>query len=291
MRKVWKRNVDVDASAQFGVLDLLILTTIVAVVVFLWREPRIETYYEALAEGTTPGQHWAGNGLRMKFRWCPPGQFKMGEPPNQVDVKLTCGFWLGKYEVTQGQYQRVLNNNPSAIRPLPVDVDDERLPVENVSWDNAVEFCYALTEQERKAGRLFSGWEYRLPTEAQWEYACRAGTQTAFCFGDEESRLSDFTWYAENSDGRTHEVGQKLPNAWGLRDLHGNVWEWCTDWYEVTLVGGMDPEVAERTSLRVLRGGSWRHVGRSCRSAIRGGFVPTTRDSDFGFRVALVQSR
>jgi sulfatase modifying factor 1 len=282
---------------QFGVLDLLILTTIVAVVVVLWRPPRITTYYEPLAEGTKAGQHWAGNGLRMKFRWCPPGDFHMGEPLNQVDVTLTRGFWLGKYEVTQGEYRQVMNDSPSyfpgggRVSALAAGVDVDKLPVESVSWKDAVEFCRVFTEQERKAGRLPRGWEYHLPTEAQWEYACRAGTQALYSFGDDESRLADFAWYNDNSAGRTHEVGQKLPNACGLHDMHGNVWEWCSDSYQEMLVGGTDPEFAERASDRVLRGGSWSSEGGLCRSAVRYGHTPDYRSSSIGFRLAAVQSR
>jgi formylglycine-generating enzyme required for sulfatase activity len=277
---------------------LLIFTTVVAVGVVLWQPPRIATHYEPLAEGTNPGQHWAGNGLRMKFRWCPPGEFQMGEPPDQVAVTLSRGFWLGKFEVTQEEYRQVMNDSPSPSTfpqkgdvALAAGVDVDKLPVESVSWDSAVEFCRRFTEQERKAGRLPAGWEYRLPTEAQWEYACRAGTQTAYSFGDDESRLGDFAWHDDNSAGRTHEVGQKLPNAWGLRDMHGNVWEWCGDSYQETLVGGTDPEFAERASDRVLRGGCWLFVGNPCLSASRYRSGPASGFSFYGFRVAAVQSR
>jgi formylglycine-generating enzyme required for sulfatase activity len=217
----------------------------------------------------------------------------MGEPPNQVDVTLSRGLWLSKYEVTQGQYQRVMNSNSSAFPHFwgdsPAEVDVERLPVEMVSWDNAVEFCRVLTEQEQKAGRLPTAWEYRLPTEAQWEYACRAGTKTAYSFGDDESRLVDFAWYDKNSENRTHEAGQKLPNAWGLHDMHGNVWEWCRDWYQDKLLGGTDPEAPDRASPRVFRGGGWSNTGRYCQSAYRRGYSPVYRFNSLGFRVALVQ--
>jgi formylglycine-generating enzyme required for sulfatase activity len=292
---------------QFGILDLLILTAVVAVVLVLWRPPRIETYYEPLAEGTTPGQPWWGNGLRMKFRWCPPGEFKMGSPKDtkdreddedQVPVTLTRGFWLGKCEVTQGEYRQVMNDSPSGFpregrdAALAVGVDVDKLPVESASWHDAVEFCRRLTEQERKAGRLPPAWEYRLPTEAQWEYACRAGTQTAYCCCEDGSGLGAFAWYEDNSRNQTHEVGQKLPNAWGLRDLHGNVWEWCGDWYQDPLVGGADPEVNEPASdYRVCRGGGSRGTGRRCRSADRDWYTPNRGSHNVGFRVALVQSQ
>jgi formylglycine-generating enzyme required for sulfatase activity len=139
----------------------------------------------------------------------------------------------------------------------------DKLPVESVSWDGAVEFCRVLSEQERKAGRLPPGWEYRLPTQAQWEYACRAGTQTTYCFGDDASRLGDFAWYGDNAAERTHEVGQKLPNAWGLHDMLGNVCEWCRDMYQDKHLGGTDPEVVAQD--RVLRGGCCISRASMCR--------------------------
>jgi formylglycine-generating enzyme required for sulfatase activity len=234
----------------------------------------------------------------MKFRWCPPGEFKMGESPNQVDVKLTCGFWLGKYEVTQGQYRQVMNDPFPDLRcddTVPAGADADTLPVMSVSRSDAVEFCRLLTGQERRAGRLPSGWEYRLPTEAQWEYACRASTQTRYCFGDDESQLGKFAWYEDNADGRTHEVGQKLPNAWGLHDMHGNVCEWCRDAYQDTLVGGEDPEVVKARgsgSDGVFRGGSWFSDSAGCRPAAhRHRLTQSHQSRDLGFRIALVQPR
>jgi formylglycine-generating enzyme required for sulfatase activity len=282
-----------------------------------WRAAAIiaaRGLYGSLADGTTPGQRWAGNGLRMEFRWCPPGEFKMGERPNQVDVTLSRGFWLGKCEVTQDEYRQVMNDNPSSfprtggmhatpegrVAALAAGIDVDQLPVDNVSWGSAVEFCRRFTEHERKAGRLPPGWEYRLPTEAQWEYACRAGSQTAYSFGDDESRLGDFAWYSpllpfgarRTHESRTHEVGQKLPNAWGLRDMHGNVWEWCCDSWRDTVAGGTDPAVAnEEASDRVLRGSSWGYPAEDCRSGLRTRSVPAGANYYPGFRVAAVQSR
>jgi sulfatase modifying factor 1 len=198
--------------------------------------------------GKTTGEEQEFGSLKMKFCWCPPGKFKMSSPPNeagrpftepdQVDVVLTQGYWLGKYEVTQDEFLRVMGVNPSRSKV-------KRLPVETVSWKSAVAFCEKLTADERTAGVLPKGWAYRLPTEAQWEYACRAGTTTAYSFGDNAEKLGDYAWYLDNSDGKIHEVGGGKPNAWGFCDMHGNVKELCRDAWENPLPGGENPEVSE----------------------------------------------
>jgi formylglycine-generating enzyme required for sulfatase activity len=161
-----------------------------------------------------------------------------------------------------------------------------------VSWYDATEFVAKLTIQERQAGRLPVGWRYTLPTEAQWEYACRAGTQTPYCFGTDEAQLSDYDWWGAvlgsgNAAGEpyAHEVGSKKPNAWGLHDLHGNVSEWCRDWYAEKLPGGVDPEEVTQASGRVIRGGSWYSFAVDCRAASRCYNEPGTRRSCCGFRV------
>jgi formylglycine-generating enzyme required for sulfatase activity len=147
---------------------------------------------QGIAEGTKAGDEWSGNSLAMKVCWCPPGEFKMGEAPNQVDVKLTRGFWMGKYEVTQAQWRKVMKGNPSHFaaagwsKDAVAGLDTDNFPVELVGWEEATEVCRALSEQEQQAGRLPESWEYRLPTDAQWECACRAGTATLFSFGDVE---------------------------------------------------------------------------------------------------------
>jgi formylglycine-generating enzyme required for sulfatase activity len=173
------------------------------------------------------------------------------------------------------------------------------IPAIYVSWEDAAEFCQKLTILERQTGQLPEGWEYTLPTEAQWEYACRAGTSTAYSFGNDESDLIDFGWYGlRESDGNAkeepyaHPVGQKKPNAFGLYDMHGNVWEWCRDWFQAELPGGTDPEVTSQQSPahRVDRGGSWFYPAEYSRSAARGGFAPRARSLDLGFRVAAVSS-
>jgi len=151
--------------------------------------------------------------------------------------------------------------------------------VERVSWEEAVEFCRKLSAKE--------GRTYRLPAEAEWEYACRAGSQTKWCFGDNQSRLGEYAWYGGNSDHKTHPVGEKKPNAWGLCDMHGNVWEWCSDsWGEHPSTAVHDPTGATAGSSRVDRGGSWCDGARNCRSAHRGLDAPEDRDGDLGFRVA-----
>ena len=158
-------------------------------------------------------------------------------------------------------------------------------PVEQVSWDEAVEFCRKLSElpEEKSAG-----YAYRLPTEAEWEYACRAGTTTKYSFGDSDSELDEYAWYgkAEALGGTTHPVGEKKPNAWGLYDMHGNVWEWCQDWHGKYLSGPVtDPTGPSSGSFRVFRGGGWSFISQDCRSAFRSGFSPGSRSHYLGFRV------
>ncbi|OQB96022.1 MAG: Serine/threonine-protein kinase pkn1 [Verrucomicrobia bacterium ADurb.Bin122] len=200
-----------------------------------------------------------------------------GESDEQpvTQVEITRAFWLGKTEVTQSQWEAVMGSNPSSFK------GSDR-PVECVSYDDALEFCRKLTARERAAGRLPSGYEYTLPTEAQWEYACRAGTT-----GDYAGSLGSMGWYGANSGNQTHPVAQKQANAWGLYDMHGNVWEWCLDW-KGDYAGGTvrDPAGPSSGSYRVYRGGGWGGTASCCRSANRNFFVPGYR-SFLGFRLAL----
>ena len=214
----------------------------------------------------------------------PPGSFVMGSPRGGGDdqrpvtrVTLTTAFSLGKTQVTQRSWAAVMGSNPSGFK-------GESLPVENVSWDDAMEFCRKLTTLERSAGSLPKGYVYTLPTEAQWEYACRAGTT-----GDYAGDLQAMAWFAENAGRTTHAVATKQANAWGLHDMHGNVWEWCADWYADKLPGGSvsDFKGAASGSNRVNRGGSWRFDAAVCRSAFRFGFSPGFRLGNLGFRLAL----
>ena len=213
-------------------------------------------------------------GAEMEMVWCPPGEFTMGSPrteegrgnnETQHRVTLTKGFWMAKTEVTQRQWKSVMGNNPSRFKG-----DD--LPVENVIWKDCQEFC-------RKAGLGL-----RLPTEAEWEYACRAGSTGPYAG---TGKLEDMGWYADNSGSETHPVGRKSPNAWGLCDMHGNVWEWCADWYQKDfgIATVTDPTGPASGSFRVLRGGCWHSFARYCRSADRNDDDPASRDGrNGGFR-------
>jgi formylglycine-generating enzyme required for sulfatase activity len=212
----------------------------------------------------------------MRFVPIQAGTFTMGEDQKAHKVTLTKPFELGVYEVTQQQYVQVMGTNPSKFK-------GPQNPVEQVTWDDAVEFCRKLSSlPEEKA----AGYVYRLPTEAEWEYACRAGTKTKYSFGDSESELGDYGWYDKNSGGTPHPVGSKKPNAWGLYDMHGNVYEWCQDWYGDYPSGSVtDPTGPASGSDRVIRGGSWFYFSDGCRSAYRSRISPDFRDLSLGFRV------
>ncbi|MEI8383408.1 MAG: formylglycine-generating enzyme family protein [Planctomycetota bacterium] len=228
-------------------------------------------------QGAKAGDAKKLNGIA--FRWCPPGTFTMGEESGVVEVELSSGFWLGETEVTHGQWRNVIGTAEKKV---------DESPLVDVSHDDAASFCQKLTIQERSAGRLPNGWKYSLPTEAQWEYGCRAGTKTTYSFGDSESQLEDYAWFQANSDGEVIRVGEKKPNNWGLRDMHGNVWEWSSDWWDSKLPGGRDPVGASSGSNRVLRGGGWFDVADSCRTAIRTNYPYGNRRFYIGFRLAIV---
>lgn len=231
--------------------------------------------------------------------WISPGTFTMGSPSNELDraanegpqtvVTLTRGLFLGKHLITQGEYLAVVGNNPSSFP------GQTNRPVETVSWLDASNYCAKRTQRDLAAGRIPSGSFYRLPTEAEWEYACRAGTTTRFYYGDDPqyTNLTSNAWYASNSGNTTHPVGQKLPNPAGLFDMAGNVWEWCQDWYAPTYPGGqvIDPLGPSTGSSRVLRGGSWFSFAWDCRSAARNFTDPALGFSVIGFRVVLDTGR
>jgi formylglycine-generating enzyme required for sulfatase activity len=216
-----------------------------------------------------------------------PGFFMMGSPNNRGDdeeqhkVTLTSGFWMGTYEVTQKQYEELMGQNPSCFKGA-------QRPVDRVSWDDVKAFLRVLNERERKEGRLPLNWTYSLPSEAQWEYACRAGSTTTYCFDNGFGQIDDFAWYNGNSENKTHPVGEKRPNAWGLYDMHGNVWEWCEDWYaSYAKSPSKNPTGPASASSRVLRGGGWNFFARGCRSANRDSCTAWGTNNYLGFRVCL----
>ncbi len=224
-----------------------------------------------------------GDGVKLEMVYVRGGTFQMGSPDSERDresnegpvhpVELD-GFWMGKFEVTQEQYESIMRSNPSHFK-------GSKNPVERVSWNDAKSFCDKLSQ---KTGQTF-----RLPTEAEWEYACRAGSSTAYCFGDDVSQLADYAWYVSNSGRRTHPVGGKRPNAWGLYDMHGNVCEWCGDWYASDYYENSpskNPTGPASGNGRMLRGGGWDFIPCLCRSAFRSGTDPSyTLYGRFGFRV------
>ena len=216
-------------------------------------------------------------GATMEMIYCAPGSFMMGSPEDEKyrdgdeirhQVTLTKGFWLGKYPVTQAQWRRVMGANPSHFA-------GENNPVESVSWNDCKKFIKKINSAK--------GLDARFPTEAEWEYACRAGTEGAYSgTGD----LDDMGWYYVNSDDETHPVGEKEPNAWGFHDMHGNVNEWCGDWYGSYPHGVVtDPKDPSSGGNRVLRGGSWIHYASYCRSANRRSSFPARGNDYFGFRL------
>jgi formylglycine-generating enzyme required for sulfatase activity len=241
----------------------------------------------ALATAAPPA-HRAIQDLQLELIWVEPGSFTMGSPAEEPQrnkaegpqhrVTLTQGFWLGKTEITQAQYEAVTGANPSTFKHV-----GPQAPAERVSWIDAMAFCRRLTERERSAGRLPEGYAFTLPTEAQWEYAFRAGTTGAY--PDEPDAMA---WNSGNSGGTTHPVGQKRPNRWGFHDMSGNVLEWCLDWYaDYPREPATDPTGPRRGHYRVARGGSWRTGAESGRSAARGGGSAGRLDYTLGFRVAL----
>jgi len=260
-------------------------------------------------EGSKAGEEKAIG--KVKVCWCPAGSYCMGSPrdeperrpgENQVKVTLTKGFWMTKYEITQSQWKHTVGVFPG---PFTAGEGDD-FPVYTINFAEAEDYCRKLTEQAHSSGELPMDWEFRLPTEAQWEYACRAGTLTATAFGNSLSSNQ------ANFQGKPYhgaEVGPSLkmavrvgsypPNAWGLHDMHGNKFEWCRDWYHIKLPGGSDPDLytAKNTATRsengdisrVRRGGCWADEGWPCRSAFRLRFEPERRHDHIGFRAVAIR--
>jgi formylglycine-generating enzyme required for sulfatase activity len=230
--------------------------------------------------------------LALELIWVPAGHFTMGSAPDEVgrdkaegpqtEVTFTKGFWLGKTEVTQAQYEAITGTNLSSFVAVGKDA-----PAEHVSWNDAAAYCRKLTERERAAGRLPEGYVYNLPTEAQWEYAYRAGSESAY-IGDPDA----MAWTSKNSDGTTHRVAQKKPNAWGFYDMGGNVLEWCRDWFGNYPGGEVNDPTGPRSGhFRMARGGSWRVGPEVTRAACRAGGSEDRRDYTIGFRLALCPAK
>jgi len=219
-----------------------------------------------------------GDGLAMKLVLVPAGEFTMGSDKGGEDEKpahkvtITRPFYMGRHEVTQSQYEKLMEADPSAAKGAA-------RPVENVSWSDAAEFCSKLS-------KLVDG-IVRLPSEAEWEYACRAGTATKWCFGDEGWNLSEYGWYCDSSGIESHPVGEKPANAWGLQDMHGNVAEWCEDWYGKRYEDGaaIDPTGPTSGTFRVFRGGSYVNDIEVCGSVHRDGLKVSGKAPTLGFRV------
>jgi formylglycine-generating enzyme required for sulfatase activity len=250
-----------------------------------WTAPRLGKVLSVALPG----------GVELKLTYIPPGTFRMGSPDSepgrfdnegpQHEVTLTKGFYMGIDPVTQAQWRAVMGNNPSAL-------EGKHHPIENVTWHECQAFC-------RKLGEL-TGRVFRLPTEAEWEYACRAGTTTAYSFGEQARTvgvlgigardvLGQFAWYDLNSGNGSHPVGRKEPNAWGLYDMHGQVAEWCLDGartYDSHPV--IDPVGPQEDDRRIMRGGSWCKAARSLRSAARSRATPESRFDNVGCRVVCV---
>jgi formylglycine-generating enzyme required for sulfatase activity len=208
----------------------------------------------------------------MDFCRIPAGTFFMGEQETLHQVTLTKDFYLARYPITQALWQTIMGNNPSHFK-------GEKHPVDQVSWEDVQEFFANLNE--RTGENL-----YRLPTEAEWEYACRSGSSGTYSFGDDEKLLGEHAWYNNNSEQKTHPVGEKKPNAWGLYDMHGNVWEWCQDWHGDYPQGSVtDPVGLSSGTRRVFRGGSWFYGADYCRSAIRFRCAPGYGYIILGFRL------
>jgi len=261
-------------------------------------------------DGGAAGDERTVGGIAL--HWCPRGTFTMGSPwleperrpgESQVETTLTRGFWIGQYEATQGQWKQAMGELPGDLTAELPEGDD--YPVGNVNFAEAEAFCLRLTEAGHQSGELPNDWEFRLPTEAQWEYACRAGTTTATSFGDSlSSKQANFKGEAYNggepgpSLGKAAVVGSYAANPWGIHDMHGNIYEWCRDWYHAKLPGGTDPDLylakdtataSEHGDLsRSRRGGCWADEGWPCRSAFRLRFEPERKYDHIGFRVVAV---
>jgi formylglycine-generating enzyme required for sulfatase activity len=265
-------------------------------------QERIHGDRDVVREGKTAGEMREVKWLRMPLVWIPAGTFMMGRSKieadqfykeDQVGVAISHGFWMGQTEVTRAQWKLVMGTTPWERRE---EKKGDDYPVTWVSADDAIAFCERLTADERRANRLPDDWKFDLPTEAQWEYACRAGTTSRFSFGNDPKDLGLYAWYDANTgkvdEFYAHRVKQKRPNPWNLFDMHGNVLEWCRDTYTDKLPGGTDPIVCEPGKLQTMVGGCWAFGMRQCLSAWRSRAANRNGKCSYeGFRVVLVQKQ
>jgi len=271
---------------RVSIVVVVVMVAVGSLAVAAAAEPKTDSTTKSLSKGLTFD---LGKGIKLEMVLIPAGEFVMGSPDSDKDgfdwekpqhrVRITTPFYLGKYLVTQEQWEAVMGNNPSYFKGL-------KNPVETVSWNDCQKF---LGKLNAKVGS--GAGKFQLPSEAQWEYACRAESKTKYCFGDDKSQLGEYAWYRNNSASKTHPVGEKKPNAWGLYDMHGNVWEWCQDWNDDGYYAKSptdDPTGPATGSDRVPRGGSWNYPARLCRSASRNSGGPGSRGDNLGLRVCLV---
>jgi formylglycine-generating enzyme required for sulfatase activity len=283
---IWETNGLGQRRRRF--LYLLLAILILSAGPIVW--PRLEVALGApmlwWPAKTTPRAGEERTFANMQFVWAPPGRFMMGSPVDEPGrrkneqrhvVTLRRGFWIGKYEVTQAQWKAVMKTNPSYFNK-----GDDSAPVDSVTLNECHEFVAALNA---KVGNVF-----RLPTESEWEYACRAGSRGAYAFGDDASQLAAYAWFKDNSEHRPHPVGQKMPNPWGLYDTYGNVLEWCEDWYDfypdyrVT-----DPTGPAEGTIHILRGGGWGSEPQDCRSSSRELALGSYPQNDYHYGLRLVR--
>jgi len=292
----WARQNAIWVMAGVGLLGVTATVTIVVVILAIGQLAWFGTSRPGpiTQENTLAAEYT--NSIGMRLVRIPAGTFQMGSPPSEAgrrpnespvhSVEITRPFQLATTEVTQAQWQAVMGTQPWLGKQYVREGPD--YPATHVSWTDAVEFCERLSRRE--------GYTYRLPTEAQWEYACRASTTTPYSFGDDPGELDDYAWYSENAfrlgEKYPHEVGAKLPNAWGLHDMHGNIWEWCQDRDGVyPSEPQTDPTGTTIGRDRIGRGGDWLNDAGRCRSAFRYAYSPTIKLSYLGFRVALVAAK
>ena len=298
----WRSKLkQINGQSPTGMKDTLTVLLMMCVALSAFDGTLSAQQLPASNVGKRSGEIRSENSLGIKMVWLSADSFTMGSPldekgrdakEGQVEVKLTEGFWLGQTEITQSQWTELMGTSPwrgkSNVR------EGNNFAASFISWEDANSFVEKLNSKEHDSGALPNDWEYSLPTEAQWEYACRGGKKSAFSFGDDPSEFHIYGWSAENAfekgEAYSHEVGKKRPNEFGLHDMHGNVWEWCKDNFSAEFSGGTNPVIDNGGPLRANRGGGWNFATKCCRSASRLSDAANSCYNNLGFRIALVRS-